>query len=150
MYRVLLFLVVSIIPAQAGLSELEAISMIESGNNDGAVGDAGEVSRFQIMPRVWKTYTASRAYQNKEVSRIIAQKHLDYLETLFQGKTGRSPTDFDLYVLWNAGPTYYSRVGFAPGRVHRIIRERANRFVNLRQMPDPEPAQGILALGVLR
>ncbi|HTG44407.1 MAG TPA: hypothetical protein VK633_07725 [Verrucomicrobiae bacterium] len=150
MYRGVLLLALSLLSAQGGLSELEAISMIESGNNDRAIGGAGEISRFQIMPRVWKTYTASRAYQNIEVSRRIARKHLTYLETMFQSQTGRPPTDFDRYVLWNAGPTYYARVGFVPGRVHRIIRERANRYVNLRQMPTDQTSQGILALGVLR
>ena len=150
MHRGILVLLVSIACAQAGLSELEAISMIESGNNDRAIGGAGEVSRYQIMPRVWKTYTSSRAYQNTEVSRKIAQKHLAYLESLFQNKTGRPPSDFDRYVLWNAGPTYYARVGFAAARVHPVIRERARRYVNLREMPDPEPPQGMLAVGILR
>ena len=149
MHRGILLLALSILSAHAGLSELEAISMIESGNNDRAIGGAGEVSRYQIMPHVWQTYTASRAYHNREVSRKIAEKHLAYLESVFHSRTGRPPSDFDRYVLWNAGPTYYSRRGFTAGRVHRVIRERANRYVNLRQMPDSAPAQGILALGIL-
>ena len=31
----------------------EALSMIESGNNDRAIGSVGEVSRFQIRPELW-------------------------------------------------------------------------------------------------
>lgn len=137
--------------AQAGLSELEAISMIESGNNDQAIGGAGEVSRYQIMPRVWRSYTSSRAYQNTEISTLIAQKHLEYLESVFKSRTGREPTDFDRYVLWNAGPTYYKRIGFAHRRVHPVIRERATRFVNLREMRDATPTKssGILAISGL-
>lgn len=125
--------------------------MIESGNNDRAVGGAGEVSRYQIMPRVWRGYTSSRAYQNSEISKLIARKHLTYLEEVFKTRTGRDPTDFDRYVLWNAGPTYYNRIGFAKRRVHPVIRERALRFVNLREMQDPTPASsnGILAIGGL-
>ena len=108
--------------------------MIESGNNDSAIGGAGEVSRYQIMPVVWRSYTQSRAYQNASVSTQIATKHLAYLETFFKERTGREPSDFDRYVLWNAGPVYYSKVGFSQRRVHPTIRERADRFVNLRQM----------------
>src|SRR5262249_3078519 len=36
------------------------------------------------------------------------------------------------YVLWNAGPAYYAKVGFCPARVHPVIRGRAQRYVNLR------------------
>ena len=31
-----------------------ALGMIESGNNDRGIGRAGEVSRFQIHPAVWR------------------------------------------------------------------------------------------------
>lgn len=151
MYKALLLLALTLTSAQAGLSQLEAISMIESGNNDRAIGGAGEVSRYQIMPRVWRSYTSSRAYQNAEVATRIAQKHLEYLEGVFRSRTGREPTDFDRYVLWNAGPTYYNRIGFSKRRVHPVIGERATRFVNLREMRDPIPskASGILAISGL-
>ena len=126
----------------AGLSKLEAIGMIESGNNDRAVGSAGEVSRFQIKPSVWRQYSQTPAYRNVTVSAQVAEKYLASLETGFRTRAGRLPSDFDLYVLWNAGPTYYQRLGYSAARVHRIIRERANRFVNLRQkeMENEAPA----------
>lgn len=151
MHKALLLLALTIASAQAGLSELEAISMIESGNDDRAIGGAGEVSRYQIMPRVWRSYTSSRAYQNAEISTRIAQKHLEYLEGVFKSRTGREPTDFDRYVLWNAGPTYYNRIGFARRRVHPVIRERATRFVNLREMQEAASSKssGILAISGL-
>ena len=129
----------------AGLSRLEAIGMIESGNNDRAVGRAGEVSRYQIKPSVWQQYSRTPAYRNVTVSAQVAEKYLASLEANFRARTGRAPGDFDLYVLWNAGPAYYQRIGFSSGRVHRVIRERADRFVNLRQMetedetPAPRP-----------
>ena len=144
MFRGLLVLALTAMTAQAGLSKLEALSMLESGNDDYAVGGAGEVSRYQIMPAVWRSYTASRAYQNASVSREIAIKHLTYLEEYFRSRTGREATDFDRYVMWNAGPVYYARMGFSPERVHRTIRERANRFVNLRQMPERHPVFAIV------
>ena len=43
---------ISIIAAPA-MDRWEALSMIESGDNDRAVGHGGEVSRFQIRPGLW-------------------------------------------------------------------------------------------------
>jgi len=118
--------------AQAGLSPLEAISMLETGNNDSARGRAGEVSRYQLLPGVWRCYTSSVAYEDPDVSGRVARQHLNYLESWFQSQTGRPATDFELYVLWNAGPTYFARKAFRAAAVHPLIRERAQRFVNLR------------------
>ena len=126
--------------ASAGLSKLEALSMIESGNNDLAVGQAGEVSRFQIRPQVWRQYSRSRAYQDADVAALVAQKHIAYLETLFRERAGREATDLDIYILWNAGPGYYERHGFSLERVHREIRDRAQRYVNLRTVPAAQQA----------
>lgn len=120
----------------AALTDLEAISLIESGANDSAVGDAGEVSRYQILPKVWRQYTQSHEYRNSGLSFQIARRHLDNLMGSFQRATGRSPADFELYVLWNAGLDYYRKRGFQAQRVHHIIRERAERFVNLKHYLD--------------
>lgn len=118
--------------AKAELSRLEALSLIESGDNDAAVGRAGEVSRFQIMPHVWSHYSGSRAFRNSKVSTEVAARHLQELTTWFQQRTGRAASDFDIYVLWNAGPTYYHRIGFKTSRVNRVISERARRYATLR------------------
>jgi len=120
--------------SHAGLSKLEAIAMIESGNNDFAVGGAGEISRYQIKPWVWRHYSPSSAYRNVEVSKAVAERYLNTLEEQFRKRVGRSPSDFDRYVLWNAGPSYYARIRFSPARVHPVIRERAQRFANLCEM----------------
>jgi hypothetical protein len=141
MCKTILILALSVLSAHAGLNKLEAISMIETGNNDAAVGEAGEVSRYQIMPRIWRKYTSSRAYQDKQLSAWVADQYLAALEATFRTRTGREPDDFDRYVLWNAGPVYYERIGFSAARVHPIIRERANRFVNLREMGQPAKSQ---------
>jgi hypothetical protein len=127
--------------AQAGLSRLEAISMIETGDNDAVRGLAGEVSRYQLMPRVWNSYTNSTAYRDHQVSAIVAQRHLDYLEHWFGQAVGRAPTEFEIYVLWNAGPTYYGKKHFTATAVHASIRERAERFVNLREMNNGAPVR---------
>ena len=60
-----ILMMLSVASAQAGLSKLEAISMIETADRDAIVGRAGERSRYQIMPAVWKSYTASRDYASR-------------------------------------------------------------------------------------
>jgi len=119
--------------AQAGLSRLDALGMIESGDNDAAVGRAGEVSRYQIKPHIWRQYSSSQEYQNKAVARRVAERHMEELQRLFCQGAKRQPSDFDLYVMWNAGPTYYRAIGWSRSRVYPVVRERAQRFVNLRQ-----------------
>lgn len=138
MRKVIAIMFLSAGSACAGLSKLEALSQIETGNNDTAIGRAGEVSRYQIKPWIWHRYSASEAYRNRQASSRVADKYLAELEETFRKRAGREPDDFDLYVLWNAGPTYYGRIGFSKRRVHPIIRERAQRFVNLRQMKDKD------------
>ena len=122
----------SVASASAGYSKLEALSLIESGNNDAAVGSLGEVSRYQIRPHIWRGYSASHSWRDSRVSALVAENHLKSLEDTFLRRAGRAPTDFDLYVLWNAGPAYYAKMGFSPRRVHPVVRERAQRYVNLR------------------
>ena len=134
MRKILWILTISVVSARAEISKLEALGMIESGNNDAAIGDAGEVSRYQIKPRIWRDYSQSRAYRDSRVSSKVAERYLADLEQAFHQRTGREPSDFDRYVLWNAGPAYYAKVRFFASRVHPIIRERAQRYANLRKM----------------
>lgn len=108
-----------------------ALGMIESGNDDRGIGRAGEVSRYQIHPAVWKAYSTSTDYRNPEVSAEVARRHWNYLTNYFRGYAGREPTPFDMYVLWNTRFGHYARKGFAPGRLSSILRDRAHRFVNL-------------------
>lgn len=110
-----------------------ALGMIETANNDDEIGGAGEVSRYQIMPSVWRHYSSSRNYQNPRVSLEVAQQHWTALHTFFQQHAHREPTDFDMYVLWNTRYGYYASKGFNPARLNPVVRDRAQRFVNLIQ-----------------
>lgn len=143
MCKILWILLIGVSTATAGLTKLEALSLIESGDNDAAIGLVGEVSRYQIRPHLWREYSQNRAYRNPNLAAQVAQKHLASLEAIFRKQTGRAPADFDLYVLWNAGPTYYAKVRFAQNRVSPVIQERARRFVNLRQSK-PTAAPGFI------
>jgi hypothetical protein len=108
-----------------------ALGMIETANKDQAVGRAGEVSRYQIMPSVWRRYNDSRYYHNPEVSRAVAEQHWSSLYSSFKKQARREPNDFDMYVLWNTRYGYYASKGFNPVRLHPVVRDSAQRFVNL-------------------
>ena len=150
MHKPIVILLLSIMSAVAGLSKLDAISMIESGDNDDAVGRAGEVSRYQIRPQVWRLFSQSSEYNNSRVAASVARQHLDWLAKFFLERTGRTAEDFDLYVMWNAGPTYYSNIGFARDRVRPFIRNRAQRYVNLRQMRTLNTAAAVVTPAIAR
>jgi|SRR5665213_3080709 len=108
-----------------------ALGMIETGNNDREIGGAGEVSRYQIMPSVWRQYSHSRSFQNPADSLKVARQYWSTLYTRFMQQARRAPTDFDMYVLWNAGYSFYASRGFNPAKLSSTERDRAQRFVNL-------------------
>jgi hypothetical protein len=110
---------------------LYALGAIETGNNDNEIGQAGEISRYQIMPSVWKHYSHSSYYDDPQVSRAVAQQHWSSLRASFKKQTGREPDNFDMYVLWNTRCGYYASKGFLPARLDPVVRDRAQRFVNL-------------------
>jgi hypothetical protein len=110
---------------------LFALGMIETGNDDRAIGLAGEISRYQLSPSVWKSYSRSMDYRNTELAVQVARLHWNYLAAYFKEKTGHLPTDFDMYVLWNTRYGYYAHNHFSKWQISSIVKERASRFVNL-------------------
>jgi hypothetical protein len=96
-----------------------ALAMLESGDNDRAIGRAGEVSRYQISPGLWPggdPLDASVALAN---ARFLMSSRI----ARFEQTHGRAPDDFEFYVLWNA-----------PAEInhpHRVVAERARRFADL-------------------
>ena len=99
----------------------EALSMIESGNNDHAIGSVGEISRFQIRPELWPGGNP----HNPEQALTAAQKTMIPRLNQFQRSHNRQPTDFEFYVLWNAP--------WVVDHPSAVVKERAQRFVNLVQ-----------------
>jgi hypothetical protein len=110
-----------------------ALGMIETGNDDREIGGLGEISRYQIMPSVWRHYSSSQRYHDPETSTEVAQQHWTSLYNRFKQQAHREPTDFDMYVLWNTHYGYYAKRGFKPARLDPAVREHAQRFVNLVQ-----------------
>ncbi len=107
-------------PALA-MDRWEALSMIESGNNDHAVGAVGEISRFQIRPELWPGGNP----HNPQQALTAAQKTMIPRLDRFQRIHKRQPPDFEFYVLWNAP--------WVVDHPSAVVKERAQRFVNLVQ-----------------
>jgi hypothetical protein len=113
-----------------------ALGMIETGNRDNEIGGAGEISRYQIKPAVWKQYSQSENYEDPAVASLVAKQHWTVLYANFKKQTHREPTDFDMYVLWNTGFGYYAAKGFDSDHLNAVVRDRAQRFANLVQCRD--------------
>ena len=99
---------------------------------DLAVGSRKEVSRFQILPSVWREYSKTNNYQNPDAAWAVAEKILRDRELIFRRATGREWDAVDLYLMWNA-PGAYQRAHWNRAKVSRAVRERAQRYANLWQ-----------------
>lgn len=120
-----------------GMDRMSALSMIESGDDDFAIGKAGEISRFQILKPVWQSVTNSANYTDSETARGVAEQILESRVHVFQEIFSRKPTDFEFYALWNAPAEALQ------GRISEKVAERCRRYSNLCQRE--ELAAGISA-----
>lgn len=117
-----------------GIDRLAALSMIESGDNDRMVGRAGEISRYQILKREWRSVTNSTRFTDRTVAEAVTLKLVQQRVATFQSIYGRPPNDFEFYGLWNAPAQVYR------GRVSPVVAERCRRFVNLCRLDDRRQA----------
>ena len=101
------------------MDRLSALSMLETGNNDRALGRKGEVSRFQILPAEWHRYGTGDP-RNPVAAATAVQR-------IMAARCRASVTNFDFYVLWNAPAQ--------AGHPSPVVRERAQRFANLCSRP---------------
>lgn len=106
-----------------------ALSQIETRDDDNAIGTAGEISRYQIKPKLWRRYARSDAnWKNPIEALATAQELMKERCAQFERSFNRAPTDFEFYILWNA-----------PAQVERprkVVRERAERFCRLVAIDD--------------
>jgi len=96
-----------------------ALSQIETRDDDNAIGTAGEISRYQIKPKLWRRYARSDANWKNPIEALATAQERSF---------NRAPTDFEFYILWNA-----------PAQVERprkVVRERAERFCRLVAIDD--------------
>lgn len=107
-----------------------ALGEIESLNKDEAIGLKGEVSRFQIMPAMWKRYSdkpISKAKDPELATKIVVQICRDNSELFFH-YARRYPTIKELYVMYNLGFTKYHKKNLAWDLLPLDTRERATAF----------------------
>ena len=90
-----IFCVTMICLATPAMDRWSALSIIESGNDDHAVGRSGEVSRFQIRSELWPGGDARNAQDALAAARKIMEPRL----VEFQKTHRRPATDFEFYVL---------------------------------------------------
>jgi len=106
-----------------------ALSQIETRDNDNAIGAAGEISRYQIKPKLWHHYARTDAsWTNPSEALAAAQDLMRERCAAFERSYNRKPTDFEFYVLWNA-PAQIDKP-------RKVVRERAERFCNLVAIDD--------------
>src|SRR3954464_11467871 len=101
-----------------------AMSLIESADNDKAVGAAGEISRYQIKRDVWQRYAEPKAnWEKAEDSQEVAKAIMQERCANFEASYKRPPTDREFYILWNAPASIENP--------SRAVNQRAERFCNL-------------------
>ena len=106
-------------------SLFQALSQIESGDDDNAVGRSGEVSRYQIMRSVWRQYGKGLNPKNPSHAKSVALKILSDRSKAFALRHNRPPSNRELYGLWNA-PAQAMKLAMS-----RRVTERAVRFESL-------------------
>ena len=124
--KTLVALMLCLLPACGfGMDRLSALSMLETGNDDRAIGSAGEISRFQVKKAEWRTVTNSANYSDYETARKVMVQLMDKRIHAFEVHFGRKPSDFEFYALWNAPAQAMN------GHISRTVASRCERFANL-------------------
>ena len=109
--------------AASDAQRLSALSAVESGHNDKAIGPRGEVSRYQVLPSVWRQNSKGFSPRNPESSRIVAERLMTQRVNQFSRTHQRAPSAQEWYLLWHC-----------PARVMRPTQSdlaKATRFSRL-------------------
>jgi hypothetical protein len=129
----------ALLPAAVPPGTREVLAEFETGATkathcagDLVVGSRREVSRFQILPEVWREHSSTKNYQDPAAAWVVAEKILRAREATFRRATGREWDAVDVYLMWNA-PGAYQKARWDRTKVSRAVRERAQRYANLWQ-----------------
>jgi hypothetical protein len=121
----LLFLLLMLPVCGFGMDRIAALSMLESGDDDQAVGRAGEISRYQIRKTEWRNVTNSANYADSETAKSVVLLIMERRIQTFQSQFKRMPSDFEFYGLWNAPAQIMQR------QISAAVADRCQRFANL-------------------
>jgi hypothetical protein len=124
------------VTAAPALDRYDALSEIETRNNDRQIGPQREVSRYQILPELW-----DRAWGDDEkttvrptdpaAARTVVKRIMGARCDLFTNRYHRAPDDFEFYILWHRPACYIGRP--VPRAITVAEAGRARRFANLCQ-----------------
>ena len=103
---------------------IETLSMLETGDNDRAVGKHLERSRWQMLPYVRREYGLTiAASRDPKLARPVVAAEMARRVNVFNKKYHRAPSDFEWAIIWHAP--------------HRVLhptsgdRDYAQRFCNI-------------------
>jgi hypothetical protein len=106
-----------------------ALAQVESGDNEEAVGQSGERTRFQIMPRIARAAGVELG-GGRQRSRDAAEKIWRPVLARYIQATNRLPTASDGYASWHR-PGAFARAGYRIDALAQVVRARCERFENL-------------------
>jgi hypothetical protein len=123
------------------MDRFDALSQLESRNNDHAIGKRQEVSRFQILPEFWAQATAG----NKQATQLFRPTDPNAAKAVvnwimegrcrtFAERYHRAPTDFEYYILWHRPACLIGRT--VPRHLTLAETDRGRRFASLCQSAD--------------
>lgn len=122
----------------SGMDRLDALSQIESRDNDRAVGSHHEVSRYQILPAFWPRAWArnqqvgsSRNPTDPAAARMVVNSIMQARCRVFASRYHRAPDDFEFYMLWHRPACYIGRPILR--RITAVEADRGRRFAILCQ-----------------
>ncbi len=139
---VILFAMLTAAVSATAMSVEEALGQLESGANqpeqcaaDFARGPAGELSRYQLLPTVWRAYGGEDP-TNPTQAWAVASHVLRDRSAAFELAMRRPPTPCELYALWTA-PGQFAKRGYDWKRLSVAVRNRSQRFANLLEVRIP-------------
>jgi hypothetical protein len=113
----------------SGMERLDALSLIESQNNDHAIGRQREVSRYQILPTFWEQANVIWRPTDAATARIVVNWIMQTRCSTFQARYHRAPDDFEYYILWHRPACLIGRP--IPRHITSAESDRGRRFANL-------------------
>ena len=116
---ILIFAFLGLTASASAMDRWAALLMIESGDDNSAIGPGGEISCFQIQRDLWPGGDP----QDRQLALVVAQEVMRPRLSKFQQSHKRDATALEFYVLWNAP--------YLVNHPTTIVAERARQFANL-------------------
>lgn len=115
------------------MDRFASLSMVESGDRDGARGKDGEISRYQISPRaIYDLRFTIDDLKTPAGALLVARRIMEVRVARFLLSHRRHPTDIEWYLLWHRPACLSAAQQRRP--TGREL-ERAQRFANLVNRP---------------